>query len=27
MQTNVVREHHLDGTMLAFLHTPEVLPT
>jgi len=27
MQTNVVREHHLDDTTLAFLHTPEVLPT
>jgi len=25
MQTNVVRVHHPDGTMLAFLHTPEVI--
>jgi gluconolactonase len=25
METNGVRVHHPDGTMLAFLHTPEVI--
>jgi gluconolactonase len=25
METNGVRVHHPDGTLLAFLHTPEVI--